>query len=290
MEEMELIYPHLGHSLKSLLEENNMSQRELAARTAVSSSYISSVIMGNRPISASFARKIEQVFVISAEEIMYQQVKRDLSILNVEESLDTIEKDLKILPKIMPIVSILLRSEQSISQIDETQILQELQLAFRISSLANLPVLYRARAYPEPPSTRANLYLLAAWALQCETLLTFVKSEVPFCRGKIAADRYSLQRNLSQLKTTQEIKQQLETYGITLLLFPPFEGSIVNGFVKLTATGNLALIISSREKAGENIMPALRHLLGHIIHGHVSGAFIDFKTTKTPADKKANQW
>ena len=26
MKEMELIHPHLGHSLKDLLEENNMSQ------------------------------------------------------------------------------------------------------------------------------------------------------------------------------------------------------------------------------------------------------------------------
>ncbi len=289
MEEMELIYPHLGHSLKSLLEENNMSQRELAARTAVSSSYISSVIMGNRPISASFARKIGQVFAIGAEEIMYQQVKRDLSILNVEESLDTMEKDLKILPKIMPIVSILLRSEQPISQIDQSQILQELQLAFRISSLENLPALYRARAYPEPPSKRANLYLLAAWALHCEALIAVIDSEVPFCRDKIFADKYDLYQKLSQCKYMQEVRQILEPYGITLLYYPPFEGSIVNGFIKATAKGNLALIISSREKKGESLMPAFRHLLGQIINGDVCGTFIDFKTVKTPADKKADQ-
>jgi len=59
---------------------------------------------------------------------------------------------------------------------------------------------------------------------------------------------------------------------------------------QLTAKGNLALIVSNREKAGENLMPALRHLLGHIIYGDVSGTFIDFKTTKTPADKKADRW
>jgi len=33
---------------------------------------------------------------------------------------------------------------------------------------------------------------------------------------------------------------------------------------------------------------ALRHLLGHTNYGNVSGTYIDFKTTKTPVDKKAN--
>jgi HTH-type transcriptional regulator / antitoxin HigA len=286
---MECIYPHLGHSLKSLLEEKQMSQRELAARTALSSSYISSVIKGDRPISPGFACKLEQVFKISAEAIMYHQVKRDLEIIK-EEDYDTVEKDTKILTKIMPIVEIFLRPELAPDQIDEEQIVLDLQRFFKVSSLANLPALYRARTYPEPPTTRANLYLLAAWALHCETLVDKVESDLTFCLEKIAADKYSLQRNLSQCKNTLELKQLLEPYGITLLFYHPYKGSIVNGFIKLTAKGNLALIVSSREKAGENLMPALRHLLGHIIYGDVSGTFIDFKTTKTPADKKADRW
>ena len=287
--EMEHIYPHLGHSLKSLLEENKMSQRELSARTAVSSSYISSVIKGDRPISPGFACKLEQVFAISAEKIMYHQVERDLKLIK-EENYDLVEKDTKILSKIKPILALMIQSERPLDQIDEDQIVLNLRRFFKVSSLANLPALYRARAYPEPPSTRANLYLLATWALHCEILVTAVESEVPFCLEKIVADKYSLQWNLSQYETTQEQKELLKPYGINLMLYPPFEGSIVNGFVKKTATGNLALLVSSREKAGESIMPALRHLLAHIINGDISGTFIDFKTAKTSADKKADRW
>ncbi len=190
----------------------------------------------------------------------------------------------------MPIVSILLRSEQPISEKDESQILQELQLAFRISSLENLPALYRAWAYPEPPSKRVNLYLHAAWALHCEALLDVVDSEVPFDSEKIFAEKVALRRTISQCKSKREVGRLLKPYGITLLYYPPFEGSIVNGFVKATAKGNLALIVSSREKKSDNLMPAFMHLLGHIINGDVSGTFIDFKTTKTLADKKADFW
>ncbi len=286
----EFAYPHLGHSLRKLLERKNMSQRELAARTALSSSYISSVVQGSRPISASFARKLEQVFAIDAEDIMFQQVKRDLNILKVEEGLDTMKKDLQILPKIKPIVPLLLHSEQPIAEKNESQILKELRLVFRVSSLENLPALYQARAYPEPPATRANLYLLTAWVLHCEELHDQVDSEVPFSRDKIFADRYDLLQKIKQCKYMREASQLLNSYGITLLLYHPFKGSIVNGFVKATAKGNLVLIVSSREKEEDNPMPALRHLLGHIINGDVSGTFIDFKATKTSADKKADRW
>jgi hypothetical protein len=31
-------------------------------------------------------------------------------------------------------------------------------------------------------------------------------------------------------------------------------------------------------------------LLAHIISGDINGTFIDFKTAKTPADKKADRW
>jgi len=142
--EMEHIYPHLGHSLKSLLEENKMSQRELSARTAVSSSYISSVIKGDRPISPGFACKLEQVFAISAEKIMFHQVERELKLIK-EENYDLVEKDTKILSKIRPMLSLMIKSELPLDQIDEEQIVLNLRRFFKVSSLANLPALHQGK-------------------------------------------------------------------------------------------------------------------------------------------------
>jgi HTH-type transcriptional regulator / antitoxin HigA len=288
--EAESIYPHLGHSLRDLLEENNMSQRELAARAAVSTSYINSIVMGNRPISTGFAYKMEKIFSLSAERIMQEQVLRELKILRLDELGEPMNRDLTILPKIMPLVPILLGKDRQIAEINTNDLIVLLRRLFKVSSLENLPELYQVRAYPEPPSKRANLYLLAAWALHCEGLVHLGDSEVPFDREKIYADRYELQGKIRQCDNFSEISSLLKTYGVNLLFYFPFEGSIVNGFVKLTAKGSMALVISNREKDGESIIPALLHLLGHVMNGDVRGSFIDFKTSKSPADKKADRW
>ncbi len=64
----------------------------------------------------------------------------------------------------------------------------------------------------------------------------------------------------------------------------------MNGFARLMENGNLALILGSSEKEDESITWSLLPLPGHIINGDVRGTFIDFKKTKTPADKKADRW
>ena len=290
IKETEFIYPHLGYSLRALLEEKNMSQRELAARTAVSGAYISSIVMGSRPISTGFAYKMEQVFGISAEKIMQEQVLRELRILKFGKSQEPKNKELKILLKMRPLVSILLGKDQNIAEINTYDLIGQLRRFFKVSTLENLPELYQTRAYPKPTSKRANLYLLAAWALYCEEVINLAESEIPFDREKIFADKFDLYQKIRQSKNMREIVHLLKPYGINLFFSPPFEGSIVNGFAKLTAKGNLALIVSNRTKEGESLMPALLHLLGHAIKGDVSGTFIDFKTTRNHADKKDDCW
>jgi len=57
---------HPGDTIKELLEENNMSQEELAERTSFSPKYVSEVVNGKKSISDSFAKGLEYVFGINA--------------------------------------------------------------------------------------------------------------------------------------------------------------------------------------------------------------------------------
>ncbi len=218
----DIIFPHLGHSLRDLLQEKNMSQRELAARTAVSTAYINSIVQGNRPISTNFAYKLEQIFNINADRIMHQQILRELSILRAEEGYESMLRDSKILPKIMPLVPVLLGKDEDIAKSSTYELIEKLRRFFKISSLENLPELYQVRAYPDPPSKRANLYLLSAWALYCEELVNLVESEVSFDREKFARDKYDLHQKIRQCKKMQELNSLLKPYGIKVLCSLPF--------------------------------------------------------------------
>ena len=58
---------HPGETLKEVLENKNMSQKELVLRTGVSAKHISSVLRGEKNMSASFAKKLECALNIEAE-------------------------------------------------------------------------------------------------------------------------------------------------------------------------------------------------------------------------------
>ena len=55
---------HPGESLRLILEDRKISQKDLAARTECTEVFISNLINGERKISASFAKKLEKVLGI----------------------------------------------------------------------------------------------------------------------------------------------------------------------------------------------------------------------------------
>ena len=73
---------HPGETLKEVLENKNMSQKELVLRTGVSAKYISSVLRGKKNISASFAKKLEYALNIEAEFWVNLQNSYDKEIWN----------------------------------------------------------------------------------------------------------------------------------------------------------------------------------------------------------------
>ena len=50
---------HPGETIADVLDERNISQAELAARTGVSPAYVSNVLAGKKDISAKFAMALE---------------------------------------------------------------------------------------------------------------------------------------------------------------------------------------------------------------------------------------
>ena len=57
---------HPGDTLLELLEQNSVSQQELALKIGTSEKYIDQIIKGKRSINVSFAKKLEKVFSLDA--------------------------------------------------------------------------------------------------------------------------------------------------------------------------------------------------------------------------------
>lgn len=57
---------HPGETLKEILEDKEMSQRELANRTYVTETHVSNVVNCLKPISIAYAKKLEYALGIDA--------------------------------------------------------------------------------------------------------------------------------------------------------------------------------------------------------------------------------
>lgn len=79
---------HPGETLAEVLEDREMTQKELAIRTGMSEKHISTVINGQKNISSSFAKKLEHALGIETEFWMNLQAsyERERAHFFMEES------------------------------------------------------------------------------------------------------------------------------------------------------------------------------------------------------------
>ncbi len=78
---------HPGALLAEDLESMDMTQRELSNRTGISTTIINELIKGKRSMNIGIAKKLEEVFGISAEFWMNVQTQYDLKAANPDNSL-----------------------------------------------------------------------------------------------------------------------------------------------------------------------------------------------------------
>lgn len=67
-----------GETLKEILDDRGMTQKDLAARTGVSEKHISQIIKDGKPITHKFAKRLEYALSIDASfwdnlESLYRQ-------------------------------------------------------------------------------------------------------------------------------------------------------------------------------------------------------------------------
>ena len=74
---------HPGKTLNEILEDQGMSQKELALRTDVSEAHISSLINCQKDISVTFAKKLEYALGIDASFWINLQANYDKELTDI---------------------------------------------------------------------------------------------------------------------------------------------------------------------------------------------------------------
>lgn len=284
---------HPGETLREVLEERNMSQKELSLRTKVSAKHISTVLNGEKNISVSFAKKLEYALNIDAEFWINLQALYDRELYEFDE-LHSISKDEVSVFKSMKEIFSYIVEKKFISDIKQTeQNILELRKYLNVSNLVSIPSLVSSGAFRAQTSVNYDPYVLFAWQRICDSLSEKIETEELSQSDQIAKliEICSKIKELSLLRQEQfiiKLQEYFSSCGIAFVIAPSFKGAPVQGYIKTSQDGKTTICMTFRQKRADIFWFTLFHEIAHFINGDSKQKFIDFESTENSRELKAD--
>lgn len=225
---------HPGETLAEVIEDREMTERELAVRTGMTEKHISTVIHGQKNISAAFAKKLEYALGIEASFWMSMQANYDSEMLEFEGINNITEEELGILKNLKEVTEAWAAFEWLDSEANSAATVLDYRMILGISNLLDVPKISYAAAY-RAQSKNANIdpYVLFAWQRMCELLAKTIdiadqvdveklKNMIPDIKQVMFMKANQIQKKLSNI---------FAECGIAFRIVPNFTGAPVQGFI-----------------------------------------------------------
>jgi HTH-type transcriptional regulator/antitoxin HigA len=283
---------HPGETVKEILEERDMTQRELAIRTDMTEKHISNVVNCQKPISVSFAKKLEYALGVDASFWINLQANYDKELADFEEVNQISDEELEILPKIKMITEYIQEMGLLNPHLQGAMLVIEWRKILNISSLVRIPEISQVGAYRLAIADNVEPYILFAWLRVCDLItqnqqvnqelnIDQLKSILPLIRKLTFADFDTIRLKL---------KEYFAECGIKFALVKHFSGAPVQGVIKKNNDGTLNLIMTVRRKFADVFWFTLFHEIGHILNGNVGDRLIDYESTKNEVEERADEF
>lgn len=286
---------HPGETLKEILFERNMSQQELAGRTGVTPKHISTILSGEKNITSSFAKKLEYALDIDSAFWINLQNAYDKELLEFEEVNSISAQELSIAKHFKDVLEYLFLNKiiPACNCIEERVI--ELRKFLNVSNLTAIPLLVSTGAFRAQTSVAVDEYTLFAWMRICEVLTENIEVKTL----EFALQKKAILEVLPTLKSfmfensdifVPLLQEKLAECGIAFCIAPAFKGAPVQGFIKNSMSGKVILCMTFRQKRADIFWFSFFHELGHFINGDSKQKFIDFESTDSLLEQKADSF
>jgi len=283
---------HPGETLKEILQDRDMTQRELAMRTDVKEPHISGILNCQKPISVSFAKKLEYALGIDASFWINLQANYEKELADFEEFNQISPEELDILQKLKSITEY----AQDISLLSPDakglMLVIEWRKLLNVSSLVRIPEISQSGAYRLAMADNVDPYVLFTW-LRIGDLIT----ENQQVNQDLNIDRLKGKLHLIRMLTFEDVdtiysklKEYFAECGIKFVIVKHFAGAPVQGVIKKNRDGNLNLIMTLRRKFADVFWFTLFHEIGHIINGDIEDRLIDYEDTKNEMEDRADEF
>jgi HTH-type transcriptional regulator/antitoxin HigA len=281
---------HPGETLREMLKDREMTQRELAIRTDVTETHVSNIVNCLKSISVSFSKKLEYALGVDASFWINLQANYDKEMVDFEEVNLISTEELEILQRLKVITEYTQEMGLFDSDVQGSMLVIEWRKLLNISSLTRIPEIFQAGAYRLAVEDSVDPYVLFTW-LRIGDLITKnlqvnqdldidrLKSNLHLIKGLAFENA-----DIIQLK----LKEIFAECGIKFAVVRHFTGAPVQGVIKRNHDGTLTLLMTVRRKFADVFWFTLFHEMGHIINGDIEDRLIDYEFTNNESEVRAN--
>lgn len=256
---------HPGETIFEIIQERKISQKELAIRTGYTEKHISTVINGQKHISAEFALKLQYALDIPASFWRTLQMNYDLEVVAFNEKHNILEEEMKIAKELKETIEALTNEKIKIN--NGTDSVYKIRQLLRVSSLTALaplnPAQYRAQF---AANTSENI--MYAWQYLCEKKAdnqTDKKLDVKKLQNNLENIKKIMLKDPS--KHTELLQEILNECGISFLVEKDVKKAPIKGLTVKTKKGQVMIALTIRGKFVDIFWFTLFHELGHVING-----------------------
>lgn len=255
---------HPGETITEIIQERDITQKELAIRTGFSAKHISEVINGKKNISALMAKKLEYALEIPASFWRNLQANYDLEVVQFNELHNIEEEEIKIAKEIRTTVETI--TNETIEPKNGLTVFY-LRKKLNLSNLKDIQTLnnayYRAQFHK---NTSENI--MYAWQYLCEKkVLSQTNNEL---------DINKLKNSLEDLKNVMHekkenhlslIKEILNKSGVLFTTIKNVKNAPVTGLTVKTKKNQIMIVLTFRHKFVDIFWFTLFHEIAHVIYG-----------------------
>ena len=282
---------HPGETLQEVLEDREMTQKELAIRTGMTEKHISTVLSGKKNISASFAKKLEYALGIETEFWMNLQANYERELLEFEELNNISEQEVCVLKNLKEVIAAWVSFGWLEENSNEANTVLDVRKIFGMSNLLDTTKMKYAAAYRAQTKNSVDPYVLFAWQRMCEILTDNIEVAEEVDIDKLRKKIPDIKKVMF-LRANQIQKKLISIFaecGLAFRIVPNFKGAPVQGFIKKKEDGSLILCMTIRQKFADIFWFTLFHEIAHILNGDTKNVFVDFSTVSSEMETKADK-
>ncbi|MGP6174077.1 HigA family addiction module antitoxin [Corynebacterium sp. A21] len=289
---------HPGTYLEEWIEDNPVSQHELAAKLGCSNKHLSRVINGHNSISPDFACRLELTTGISAEFWLVHQAKFDARTKKITIS----QEDISTVKSLFPADCLAPLRKAGIitgSWRKAEDLVREIFQKFRVASTPGLKISLAQQtsvAYRQSTAYDVKNGALGSWLLLAENLAQESAYSLSEFSADLLRDKIPVLRDLTLKEPdsfVSEVSRELAKCGVGFVALKDIPGARVNG-ASFMQNGNPIICVTDRFHREDNFWFTLFHEIAHVLHDDISAPLIDTEegvtSPKDDREKNANDW